>query len=105
MTETKKIEVRGKTYTIKRFNFEEGAVVDDLVAKATSPAESQVAMVFYGVADPKFESIDVVKQADRETVLHLYYEINRFNQMEPAFLSLLKRSQSQGSRRSETKTS
>jgi len=105
-TETKTFEVRGKPYTIQRFGLEEGAVVDDLVdAVKIDPSipinqslvEKQAITVFYGTIEPKFESIDAVKKMDRETMLHLWVEIRRFNTYETSFLSLLRNSPSPGS--------
>ncbi len=90
-TDTKVLKIKGVTYTIKRFGFEEGAVVDDFVdANQNKIVEQQALTVFYGTAAPKFESIQAVKVADREVVLHLWVEIRRFNQYETSFLSLLK---------------
>jgi len=90
-TETKQVTVRGTNYTIKRFNLEEGSLVDRLLASNKDKlVEQQAIMVFYGTAEPKFESIEAVKASDRETVLHLWVEIQRFNTYETSFLSLLK---------------
>jgi hypothetical protein len=101
--ETKNIEVRGKTYTIKRFDFEEGAVVDEHTEAAKgNRVEQQAFTVFYGTVEPKFESVEAVKKEDREMILHLWLEINKFNQYEASFLSLLKNLPSQASPRSET---
>jgi len=97
-TETKQVTVRGTKYTIKRFNLEEGSLVDRLVETNKGRLlEQQAVMVFYGTTDPKFESIEAVKAADKETVLHLWVEIQRFNAYETSFLSLLKNSPSQES--------
>ena len=97
-TETKQVTVRGANYTIKRFNLEEGSVVDRLLTTNKDKlVEQQAIMVFYGTVEPKFESIEAVKAADRETVLHLWIEIQRFNSYETSFLSLLKNLPSQES--------
>jgi hypothetical protein len=98
LTETKTLEIKGTTYTIQRFGFEEGGIVDDLVAEAKDRIKNQQAMireqqainVFYGTVEPKFESIQAVKEADREVVLHLWLEISKFNQYETSFLLLLR---------------
>ena len=72
--------------------------MDDLVAEAKDRIKNQQAMireqqainVFYGTVEPKFESIQAVKEADREVVLHLWLEISKFNQYETSFLLLLR---------------
>jgi hypothetical protein len=110
-TETKTITIKGKPYVIQRFGFEEGGIVDGLVEEArdkikdqlTLVREQQAINVFYGTIDPKFESLEAVKVADREVVLHLWIELNRFNQYETSFLSLLKNSPSQELPQEKTK--
>jgi hypothetical protein len=92
-TETKQVTVRGKKFTIQRFGLKEGAKVDALIDQAKGDVEHQQAItVFYGVVKPKFESIEEVENGDRETMLHLWIEVQRFNQYETSFLSLLKNS-------------
>jgi hypothetical protein len=89
------VTVRGANYTIKRYNLEEGSMVDRLLATNKDKlVEQQAIMVFYGTVEPKFESIEAVKASDRETVLHLWVEIQRFNTYETSFLSLLRNSPS-----------
>jgi hypothetical protein len=103
-TETKQVTVRGTKYTIKRFNLEEGSLVDRLIASNKDKlVEQQAIMVFYGTVEPKFESIEAVKAVDKETVLHLWVELQRFNVYETSFLSLLKNSPSQESPTPKTK--
>jgi hypothetical protein len=105
MSETKELKIRGKKYVIKRLGFVEGAETDDLLRKATNVAESQAIQVFYGTVSPKFESLDAVKVADRETILHLWFEIRKFQEVEPSFLSLLKKSPLPESQPSKTEQS
>lgn len=109
-TETKTLTIKGKPYVIQRFGFEEGGIVDDLVDEARDRIKDQRALVreqqainvFYGTIDPKFESLQAVKITNREVVLHLWLEINRFNQYEPSFLSLLRNSPSPESPQEKT---
>jgi hypothetical protein len=104
-TATKTLKIKGKSYVIKRFGFEEGASLDGLIeANKDKLMEQQAITVYYGTVEPKFESIQAVKVADREVVLHLWLEINRLNQYETSFLSLLKNLPSQVSQPEKTLT-
>lgn len=97
-TETKQVTVRSKKFTIKRFGLREGATVDAAIQAAKDDIIRQQAItVFYGTVRPKFESIEAIEDGDRETMMHLWIEIQTFNSYETSFLSLLKNLPSQES--------
>lgn len=102
-TETTGVEVRGRNYLIKRFNFDESNAVDDYSEAHKDKRNEGIAfIVFSGTikedGTPYFESVEAVKKEDHETVNRLWFEIDRFNKYDATFLLLLKNSSQQAAR-------
>jgi hypothetical protein len=97
-TETKTLDIKGITYTIKRFTADDSYVI----GQAKAGFEANVLQVFRGTVSPAFASVEAVKAADHETFLHLFLEISELNKYEPDFLLQLKNSPLQESLQSQT---
>ena len=70
-TEIKAITVRDKPFFIKRFNLEEGAIVDSAIqSNKNDVLVHETINIFYGTVNEDgsrlFDSIDAVKMIDRE---------------------------------------
>lgn len=104
MTDTKVVEIRGRSYTIKRFTFDEGATVDEFIETHKDKLREQQAFItFTGTIDPKFESIEALGKEDKEVIVRLWYEIQTYNQYDTTFLSLLRSLSPPGAPPVETK--
>lgn len=88
--ETTTVYIRGATYTIKRYTFDEVSAL----AEITDKRVSQKTSIMMATVDPKFASIEEVGALDHETVMRLSHEIQKFNTVDADFLSDLKNSYS-----------
>ena len=95
MTDTSPIEVRNKPYFIKRFTFGETNAIEDFTeSHKNDRGANQAFIVFTGAVKedgtPYFESVEAVQKEDHETIIRLWFEIDRFNRYDTTFLLLLK---------------
>lgn len=104
MTDTKKLEpIRGITYTIKRWSFDDGLAVEDFNETHKKLKEQQLFTAMTGTVDPVLTEEEWHK-ADYEVIARLWYEILNYNIYDTTFLSLLRSLSPPGALPVETKS-